>query len=142
MPSILEYTTKQPKMKPAATPRLPLILKDAQGWWLTDVRTILRFDAEDKYARLTLVDGSAKVVFHSLADLEERLACGTRIGEFLFMRTHRSCIAAMHHGLAIGEKRHLVMVGGQQVPLGRRAWLHIRSVLGTIRSIDPPLRAA
>lgn len=117
----------------------PLILKTTIGWIFIPVCDILHIAAEDKYARLTYTNGQSIMLFHSLADLEERLACGTRIGELLFIRTHRSCIAAMHHAKALPTKGGIELSTGAVLPLGRGVRAELLHLLGSVHST---LRAA
>ena len=122
----------RPRTPEDRTPRFPLILKDAYGWSLVDPQGIVRFDAEDKYARVVLEDGSNKVVFHSLADLEERLACGMRVCEMLFVRTHRKHIVAMHHAQHLHSRRGITMSDGTAVPLSKRSLPGIIALLSKL----------
>jgi len=122
-------------------PRFPLVLKSASGWDFIPLNAILRIDAEDKYARLTYTDGTSIVLLHSLADLEERLACGHRIGEWIFLRTHRSCIVAMHYADGL-EGRKQMKLGAHRVPVSRSAWTRILDVLGSVHSGKTTVRSA
>ena len=123
-------------------PSFPLILKSTHGWVFIPVGGILFITAEDKYARLTYADGSTTMLFHSLADLERRLACGRRIGDLLFVRTHRTCIAAMHHAKAIPAGGGLQLEGNQVVPLRRGGPADLLRLMGTIRTSARAVRAA
>lgn len=116
------------------TPSFPLILRTAHGPCFFNARTLLRIDAEDKYARITTTDGQHTVVLHPLSDLEERLCCGQRIGDLLFARTHRSCIVALHHVQAVDHERNLVLDEKIVAPMSKRAWPEITQLLGTLRS--------
>jgi DNA-binding LytR/AlgR family response regulator len=128
-------------MKPT-TPFFPLLLKDTHGWFLLDPRTIASFSAEDKFARLHFSDGTDKVVFHSLNDLEDRLGCGQRMGDLVFIRTHRSCIAAFHNARAIRTKDNIELSHGGVVRLSKRVWPELIDVLGTVRGPEKALRSA
>lgn len=119
----------------------PLILKSTYGWIFIPVGDILHISAEDKYARLAYVNGSTVVLFHSLADLERRLACGKRIGELLFVRTHRSCIAAMHHAKALPPKGGVELSSGTVIPLGRTARSVLLELMGSVHSSVRAVRA-
>jgi DNA-binding LytR/AlgR family response regulator len=119
----------------------PLILKSTMGWIFIPVGDIQHLTAEDKYARLTYTNGTSIVLFHSLADLEERLACGTRIGEMLFVRTHRSCIVAMHHARALPPKGGVELSSGALLPLGRVARAELLRLLGSVHSTARAVRA-
>lgn len=55
-------------------PTFPLVLKSTHRWVFIPAGDILNLTAEDKYARLTHTDGPSIMLFHSLADLEERLS--------------------------------------------------------------------
>ena len=120
----------------------PLILKSAIGWVLIPAGDILCIKAEDKYARLHCTNGTTIMLFHRLADLERRLACGTRIGDLLFVRTHRSCIAAMHHARALSPKGGIELAGGQVLPLGRGVRTELLRIMGSVHSVARALRAA
>ncbi|MBV6405812.1 MAG: LytTR family transcriptional regulator DNA-binding domain-containing protein [Flavobacteriales bacterium] len=117
--------------------RAPLVLRTAHGPQLFDARTLLRFDAEDKYARATTTDGRRIVVLHPLSDLEERLCCGERIGDLLFARTHRSCIVALHHVSGMDKLRNLVFDEHPAAPLSKRAWQELADLLGSLRHRRP-----
>jgi DNA-binding LytR/AlgR family response regulator len=117
------------------------MLKSTSGWVFITVGDILHLTAEDKYARLTSTDGTSIVLLHSLADLEERLACGHRIGEWIFLRTHRSCIVAMHYADGL-EGRKQVKLGAHWVPVSRSAWTRILDVLGSVHSGKTTVRSA
>lgn len=116
------------------TPSFPLILRTAHGPFLFNARTLLRIDAEDKYARITTTDGNSTVVLHPLSDLEERLCCGQRIGDMLFARTHRGCIAALHHVQAVDQDKNLVLDDQVSAPMSKRAWPELVQLLGTLRN--------
>lgn len=122
-------------------PRFPLILKSAYGPVFIALNTILRIDAEDKYSRLHYTSGDTVVLLHSLSDLEERLACGQRIGALVFLRTHRSCIVAMHHADAL-VKRDQVILKGQVAPISRSVWDGLFQLLGSIGSAEEGVRSA
>lgn len=122
-------------------PTFPLILKSSIGWTFISVGDILHIKAEDKYARLTYTNGQSIMLFHSLADLEERMACGTRIGELLFVRTHRSCIAAMHHAKALPAKGGIELSTGAVLPLGRGVRAELLRLLGSVQSTARAVRA-
>lgn len=122
-------------------PTFPLTLKGTHGWVFIPVSDILYLTAEDKYARLTYLNGSSAVLFHSLADLEQRLACGTRIGDLLFVRTHRSCIAAMHHAKALPTKGGVEVAGGTVLPLARGVRADLLHRMGSVRSVARAVRA-
>lgn len=111
----------------------PILLRTAQGWSLVDLRFILCAHAEDKYARLQLTDGGTLVVLHPLSDLEERLSCGERHGDLVFLRSNRSCIVAMHHAVRFHGKAAVELANGEQLPVGRRAWPGIVQVLASVR---------
>ena len=117
-----------------ATPRFPLILRTAHGYEFFNARQILRIDAEDKYARITTDDGARTVVLHPLSDLQERLCCGQRVAGMLFLRTHRSCIVAMHHVQGVDADWALRLNDAQRAPVGREAW---RAMLKALGWIDP-----
>lgn len=119
----------------------PLILKSTHGWVFIPAGDILYLTAEDKYARLTCTDGTSTMLFHSLAELEERLACGNRIGELLFVRTHRSCIAAMHHAKALPAKGGLELSSGTVLPLGRGVRAELLHLMGSVHSTLRAVRA-
>jgi DNA-binding LytR/AlgR family response regulator len=123
-------------------PTFPLILKSSMGWIFIPVGDILHLTAEDKYARLTYTNGQSIMLFHSLSDMEERLACGTRFGELLFVRTHRSCIAAMHHAKALPQKGGVELSSGALLPLGRAARAELLRLLGSVHSTARAVRAA
>ncbi|QQR85394.1 MAG: LytTR family transcriptional regulator [Flavobacteriales bacterium] len=123
-------------------PSFPLLLRSSTGWVFITTVEILHIKAEDKYARLTCTDGSNLVLFHSLADLERRLACGKRIGELLFVRTHRSCIAAMHYAQAIPPKRGLLLADGTELPLGRGVRADLLRLMGAVHATARAVRAA
>ncbi|MBK9146196.1 MAG: LytTR family transcriptional regulator [Flavobacteriales bacterium] len=112
-------------------PRFPLILKSAYGPVFIELDSILRIDAEDKYSRLHYTNGSNAVLMHSLSDLEVRLACGQRIADRVFMRTHRSCIVALHHAKGL-KGRDRVLLNGQAAPVSRSAWASLIGVLGSV----------
>ncbi len=114
--------------------RFPLLLRTAHGPQVFDARTLLRIDAEDKYARVTCLAGPNTVVLHALSDLEERLRCGKRIGDLLFARTHRSCIVALHHVHGLDRDRNLVLIEGLSAPLSKRAWPMLDKLLGTLQN--------
>ena len=120
----------------------PLVLKSTHGWVFIPAGDILYLTAEDKYARLTCLNGSTLVLFHSLADLEVRLACGTRIGDLLFVRTHRSCIAAMHHARVLPPKGGIELASGQVLPLSRGARTELLRIMGSLHSAARAVRAA
>ena len=122
-------------------PRFPLLLKSAYGPALIKVDTILRIDAEDKYSRLHTTNGDSMVLLHGLADLEERLCCGQRIGERVFLRTHRSCIVALHHADGL-EGRQGVLLKGRPAPISRSAWGQLLHLLGSIGTPKEALRSA
>lgn len=122
-------------------PIFPLILKSTIGHILIHADSIVRVVAEDKYARLTYTNGRTELLFHSLSDIERRLACGTRVGELLFVRTHRSCIAAMHHATGL-EGRERVLLQGQSAPISRENWPMLLRLLGTVRGAKSTVRSA
>ncbi|HRH38306.1 MAG TPA: LytTR family DNA-binding domain-containing protein [Flavobacteriales bacterium] len=124
------------------SPSFPLILKSTYGWILVPANGINCINAEDKYARLTYADGSTVVLFHSMNDLESRLACGTRVHQLLFLRTHRTCIVAMHHARALHGKEQVELDGGAIAPVSRKAWAVILRLLGSVHSTKSALRAA
>ena len=124
------------------TPTFPLILRTVDGSCLINVRSIQHIVAEDKYARLIHTDGTEQVVFHSLQDLVERLACGERFGDLMFMRTHRSSIVAMHHATADQGKQSLELASGALLPIGRRSFVTLLDVLGRIRRSIAPAGSA
>lgn len=115
-----------------------MILKTTHGWIFFPAGDILHLGAEDKYARLTRTNGTTEVLFHSLADLEERLCCGKRIGDLLFVRTHRKCIVAMHHAKALPQKGGIQLSDGTLLPISRGLRAELLRVMGTVRA---PLRA-
>ncbi len=122
-------------------PNFPLISKSRIGWILIPAGEILRIVAEDKYARLTFTNGRTELLFHSLNDIERRLACGIRIGELLFLRTHRSCIVAMHHATGL-DGRERVLLQDQSAPISRGAWPVLLRMLGAIRTAKTAIRSA
>jgi len=122
-------------------PRFPLLLKSAFGPVFIPLNTILRIDAEDKYSRLHFTNGDSMVLLHGLSDLEERLCCGQRIGDRVFLRTHRSCIVALHHADAL-QGRDQVMLNGRPAPISRSAWGQLLHLLGSIDSPEKALRSA
>lgn len=122
-------------------PSFPLLLNSSTGWIFIPTVDILHIKAEDKYARLTRTDGSSLMLFHSLADLERRLACGKRIGEMLFVRTHRCCIAAMHHAKALPPKSGLLLADGSELPLGRGIRADLFRLMGSVHSTALAVRA-
>lgn len=113
----------------------PIALKTAHGWSLLDLRAILCARAEDKYARLTLTDGSTLVVLHPLSDLEQRFGCGARNGDLLFLRPFRSCIVAMHHASRFHGKGEVELRNGERLPIGKRAWPTLIDVLGRVERV-------
>ncbi|HQV40302.1 MAG: LytTR family transcriptional regulator DNA-binding domain-containing protein [Flavobacteriales bacterium] len=115
-----------------STLRYPLILRDRNGHQLFDARSILFIQAEDKFARITCTDGTETVVFHALKDLEVRLACGSRVGDLFFLRTHRSCIAALHHAVALHGRSGVNFREGVSLPIGKRIWQQMAELLGQI----------
>lgn len=122
-------------------PTFPLILKSTDGWIFIPAGDILHLSAEDKYARLTYLDGKSTMLFHSLADLEDRLACGTRIGDLLFVRTHRSCIAAIHHAKAFPAQGGLELSSGTVLPLGRGVRAELLHLMGSVHAALRAVRA-
>lgn len=122
-------------------PRFPLILKSTYGPVFIPLNNIVRIDAEDKYSRLHYTNGESMVLLHSLSDLEERLCCGQRIGDRVFLRTHRSCIVALHHADAL-QGRDQVVLNGQQAPISRSAWGQLLHLLGSIGTPEKALRSA
>lgn len=122
-------------------PRFPLILKSAYGPIFITLNSILRIDAEDKYSRLHYINGDSVVLLHGLSDLEERLCCGQRIGDRVFLRTHRSCIVALHHADSLAG-RDRVVLRGKPAPISRSAWSRLRDLLGSVGSAKQALRSA
>lgn len=115
------------------SPRCPLILRTAHGHELFNANTLLRIDAEDKYARVTTISGERIVILHPLSEMEERLCCGHRIGDLFFARTHRSCIVALHHVQAVDRERNLVLGERSIAPMSKRTWPKLAQLLGTLR---------
>lgn len=122
-------------------PTFPLILKSTIGWILIPAGSILRVTSEDKYVRLSYTNGRTELLFHSLSDIERRLACGTRVSELLFVRTHRSCIVAMHHATGL-EGRERVLLQDQSAPISREIWPMLLRLLGTVRGTKTTVRSA
>lgn len=114
--------------------RIPLLIKSTTGWVFVDPSMILYLRAEDKYARSQFVDGSSMVVLHSLSELEHRLGCNERIGAFLFLRTHRSYITAIHHAVAVHGSNELELRTGERLSFSRRVWPLLKRVAGTVRA--------
>ncbi|MEZ4808254.1 MAG: LytTR family DNA-binding domain-containing protein [Flavobacteriales bacterium] len=114
--------------------RVPLLIKSTTGWVFVDPCKILYLRAEDKYARLHSVNGTSMVVLHSLNDLEHRLGCNERIGDFLFLRTHRSYITAIHHAVAVHGSNELELRTGERLSFSRRVWPLLQRIAGTVRA--------
>jgi len=103
-------------------PRFVILLKAARGFYLVDVRTILYAQADARYSRITFTDGSAKPVFHTLAELETILRCGERMGDLVFVRVHKSHMIAFHHAISVGTDRRILLSGEHCLPIGRQYW--------------------
>ena len=122
-------------------PRFPLILKSAYGPVFIKLDSILHINAEDKHSRLHFKQGKSMVLLHSLNDLEERLCCGQRIGDRVFLRTHRSCIVALHHADGL-DGRDQVVLNVQAAPISRTMWSSLLHLLGSIGTPKEALRSA
>ena len=120
---------------PLPQPRLLVLLKAARGYHLVDVRTILFAKAEDKYSRMTFTDGSQRVVFHTLVELEGILCCGERVGELLFLRIHRGHIVALHHATALVGTREFLLCDGTRFPVSKRASPDLLRTAGSVRPL-------
>lgn len=118
------------------TPSFPLILRTTHGYQFVPGPTILCIEAEDKYARIAFMDGRSQVVLHALSDLEQRLCCGQRIGTFLFLRTHRTCITAMHHAQALEGRRTVKFGNDLNAPLSKRVWPELLRLMGSLCPIE------
>ncbi len=109
-------------MEHTPTPRLVILLKAARGYHLVDVRTILYAEADSRHSCMHFTDGTKKVVFHTLTELEGILSCGKRVGELLFLRVHKSYLAGLHHTAGVERAGSIELVGGRNVPVSRAGW--------------------
>lgn len=100
--------------------RHKILLKSTKGYVFQPLDEILYFKACDKYAEMYHFDGSVSMVFHSLAELENRLNCGQSNGARLFFRIHRQYIAAIHHAIKWPENRQLKMESDLTLPVSRK----------------------
>jgi len=105
-----------------STPRFVVLLKAARGYHVVDVRAILYVRAETRYSRIVFTDASEKVVFHSMRALEILLGCGKRIGELWFVRSHKSCIVALHHALELDRESGVLLRNKDRLPISRGEW--------------------
>ncbi len=101
-------------------PRFNILLKAARGHQVVDVRCIVLIEADERYCRALLTDGSHRQLFHTLTEMERALCAGERLGELLFIRTHRSFIVAFHHVIAYHGLHDLMLIGGAIAPVSRK----------------------
>lgn len=97
-----------------------IMLKSASGHRFFSLNDILFFEADDKYALLSMT-GSDKLirVFHSLKDIEVKLKCGNYLGPMIFFRTHRQYIAAMHYAQYWNENNAIILENDHKIPVGK-----------------------
>lgn len=114
-------------------PRNNILLKAARGYQVIDVRTIVLIEADERYCRATLLNDTTRPVFHTLAEMERFLCVGERLGELLFLRTHRSTIAAFHHAVGYDRRRGMQLIGGLVAPISREQRAAILSIAGAVR---------
>lgn len=119
--------------KTQARPRFNILLKAARGHQVVDVRSIAFVEADDRYCRAVLTDGSHRQLFHTLTDMERILCSGERLGDLLFLRTHRSFIVAFHHVVALDGRVGLKLIGGFVAPVSRQLRAGIMAVAGAVR---------
>ena len=97
-----------------------IMLKSATGHRFFSLNDILFFEADDKYAQLSLYNSDKKIaVFHSLKDIETKLNCGNYLGPLIFFRTHRQYIAALHRAQSWGENNVILLENDFEIPVGR-----------------------
>lgn len=96
-----------------------ILLKSTKGYVFKALDEMLYFKACDKYAELYLQNGSIEMVFHSLAEIENKLCCGERFGPYFFYRIHRQFIAAIHYADAWPENKRILLEGDLPLPVSR-----------------------
>jgi len=109
--------------------RQKILLKATKGYTFQPLDEILYFKACDKYAEMHCFDGSMSMIFHSLAELENRLNCGTIKGPRLFFRIHRQYIAAIHHAKKWPENLQLKLENDLALPVSRKQSEILRKTL-------------
>ena len=105
-----------------SSPRFVILLKAAKGYYVVDVRTISYVRAETRYSRIVFTDASEKVVFHTMKALEILLGGGKRVGELWFVRSHKSCIVALHHALELDRESGVLLRNNVRLPISRGEW--------------------
>lgn len=114
-------------------PRLNILLKAARGHQVIDVRRVLLIEADERYCRAVLTDGSYRQLFHTLSEMERILRAGERLGDLLFLRTHRSYIVAFHHVIATDGPYNWKLQGNITVPVSRQLRADMLTVAGSVR---------
>lgn len=97
-------------------------MKAARGYHVVDVRGILYAQADSRFSRLYLANGSSKAVFHTLFELEGILSCGRRVGDLFFLRLHKSYIVALHHAAEMDRAAGVLLTNGSRLPISRSEW--------------------